>query len=288
MIKVAVSSRALFNFEKENEIFEKEGLEAFRRYQNAHIDEPPRPGSAFNLVRKLLLLNQIAPDTASVTIMSKNDPVTGMRVFRACAHYGLDITRGVFSGGTDNLKYLKPLGINLFLSTSDENVQEVVDFGVPAAVVFPGYEYETKDDVLRFAFDGDAVIFSEEAEQYFKENGLQAFRDNEKANMHNPLGDGPMKPFLEALNQVCQNPEVRRRIRIGLFTARDFEVAARLLHTLNHWGLSVDESMFLSGTNKGPLLKQFGADFFFDDHLKHCHSAKEDTPTGRVPWKRKP
>jgi len=280
---VAISSRALFDFEEENRLFEAQDDRAYMQLQLQRLDTPARPGVAFSLVHKLLAFNQDAPKV-QVVILSRNDPVSGMRVFRSAQHYGLPIQRGSFTRGQAPWRYLKPLHANLFLSTHLADVRAALDAGVPAAQVYPhsAHASQANPHEVRIAFDGDAVLFSDEAERVFQTEGLNAFQQHEKDRAAQPLSAGPFKPLLDAL-QVLQHagmPDMR--LRTALVTARSAPAHERAIRTLMNWNIEVDEAMFLGGLEKGEFLREFEPDFFFDDQTGHIESAARHVPAGHV------
>ncbi len=360
---VAISSRALFDFEEENQVFES-GLNtppapgakkdaAYMKLQLDRLDVPAKPGVAFSLVKKLLAFNDaptfpasslrpaapftedgahfdlgrpgvetsaptlaasraslppegarfdlgrpgvetVAPPLAAsppsppqrveVVILSRNDPVSGMRVFRSAQHYGLNIQRGTFNRGEPPWRYLKPLHANLFLSAHLSDVREALAAGVPAAQVYPqsARASDAHPHEVRIAFDGDAVLFSDEAERVFQAQGLSAFQAHEHDKAAQPLLAGPFKPLLEALHRLQQAGTSRMRIRTALVTARSAPAHERAIRTLMDWNIEVDEAMFLGGLAKGEFLREFEPDFFFDDQTSHVHSAAQHVPAGHV------
>ena len=301
---VAISSRALFDFEEENRVFEegmaqpqKEGGQrdaAYMQLQLERLDVPAKPGVAFSLVKKLLAFND-APESpgqaqasgkqrVEVVILSRNDPVSGMRVFRSAQHYGLKIQRGTFNRGEPPWRYLKPLHANLFLSTHLSDVRAALDAGVPAAQVYPhsAHASDQHPHEVRIAFDGDAVLFSDEAERVFQSHGLNAFQQHERDNAAQPLLAGPFKPLLEALHRLQEAGTSRMRIRTALVTARSAPAHERAIRTLMDWNIQVDEAMFLGGLAKGEFLREFEPDFFFDDQTGHVNSAALHVPSGHV------
>ncbi len=284
---VAISSRALFDFEEENRLFEGADDRAYMQAQLARLDDPAPPGVAFSLVRKLLAFNTPQRPLVEVVILSRNDPVSGMRVFRSARHYGLPIERGVFTRGESPWRYLKPLQAHLFLSANERDVRQALGAGVPAARVLPhaarageGHPHE-----VRIAFDGDAVLFSDEAEQVFQQGGLDAFQRHEVAHAETPLPDGPFRPLLTALQVLQQSglaSDAGMRVRTALVTARGAPAHERALRTLMNWRIEVDEAMFLGGLPKGEFLREFEPDFFFDDQTGHVENAAPHVPSGHV------
>ena len=281
---VAISSRALFDFEEENLVFEQSDDRAYMKLQLERLEEPAKPGVAFSLVKKLLAFNDATTQRVEVVILSRNDPVSGMRVFRSAQHYGLSIQRGSFTRGQSPWRYLKPLNANLFLSTHLSDVRAALDAGVPAAQVYPhsAHASEAHPHEVRIAFDGDAVLFSDEAERVFQSQGLSAFQAHEHAKASQPLLAGPFKPLLAALHRLQQEGTPAIRVRTALVTARSAPAHERAIRTLMEWNIEVDEAMFLGGLPKGEFLKEFEPDFFFDDQTGHIESAAQHVPSGHV------
>ena len=293
---VAISSRALFDFEEENMVFERgQGPHKDRDYmqlQLERLEQPAKQGVAFSLVRKLLAFNTApsAPDAkdgvqrVEVVILSRNDPVSGMRVFRSAQHYGLAIHRGSFTRGQPPWRYLKPLHANLFLSAHLADVRAALDAGVPAAQVYPHsvLASSANPNEVRVAFDGDAVLFSDEAERVYQSKGLGAFHQHEKDKASQPLLAGPFKPLLEALHRLQREGTPDMRVRTALVTARSAPAHERAIRTLMDWNIEVDEAMFLGGLDKGEFLREFEPDFFFDDQTGHIESAARHVPSGHV------
>jgi len=281
---VAISSRALFDFEEENRIFESGDPQAYMAAQLERLEQPARPGIAFSLVRKLLVFNDASTERVEVVILSRNDPVSGMRVFRSGRANEIRIERGVFTQGRSPFRYLKPLQAKLFLSANADDVREALAAGFPAArvlmeSVLAGDNYPNE---VRIAFDGDAVLFSDQAERVFQDGGLDAFQRHESENALQPLPDGPFKPFLQALHRLQASGTPAMKIRTALVTARSAPAHERAIRTLMHWNIHVDEAMFLGGLPKGEFLREFEPDFFFDDQTRHVDQAARHVPAGHV------
>jgi 5'-nucleotidase len=282
---VALSSRALFDFEEENRVFEDRNDAAYMALQLDRLEQPARPGAAFPLVKKLLAFNADGRHRVEVVILSRNDPVSGLRVFRSAEANGLSLERGVFTRGQAPFHYLNPLGAHLFLSAREDDVRAALAAGFPAARVYPQsfVDADRHPAEVRIAFDGDAVLFSDEAERVFQREGLPAFQSHEQAHARRPLPAGPFKPLLEALHRLqAASTEVPMRIRTALVTARSAPAHERAVRTLMDWHIEVDEAMFLGGLAKGPFLREFQPDFFFDDQPGHCESALAAGPAGHV------
>ncbi|MBK7530539.1 5'-nucleotidase [Piscinibacter sp.] len=281
---VAISSRALFDFEEENQVFEASDDRAYMQLQLQRLERAAKPGVAFSLVNKLLAFNTPGKQRVEVVILSRNDPVSGMRVFRSAQHYGLPIQRGVFTRGESPWRYLRPLAANLFLSTNEPDVRSALSAGVPAARVYPqsARASDAHPDEVRIAFDGDAVLFSDEAERVFQRDGLDAFQSHERQQAATPLAAGPFKPLLEALQALQREPGQNMRIRTALVTARSAPAHERAIRTLMEWHIEVDEAMFLGGLPKGEFLREFEPDFFFDDQTGHIENAAPHVPAGHV------
>jgi 5'-nucleotidase len=283
---VAISSRALFDFEEENQVFEASDDRAYMQLQLERVDCPAKPGVAFSLVNKLLAFNVGDAPRVEVVILSRNDPVSGMRVFRSAKHYGLPIQRGVFTRGESPWRYLRPLNAHLFLSTNEADVRSALGAGVPAARVYPNSARASSahPNEVRIAFDGDAVLFSDEAEQVYKSQGLAAFTQSERDSAREPLSGGPFKAFLSALHRLQHEfgPDACP-IRTALVTARAAPAHERVVRTLRAWNIRINESLFLGGLTKAEFLAAYGADVFFDDQQVHCEPASQHVPTGHVP-----
>ena len=283
---VALSSRALFDFEAENQVFEARDDHAYMQLQLQRLDQPARPGVAFSLAKKLLAFNAGSPlPRVEVVIVSRNDPVSGLRVFRSCQHYGLAVQRGVFTRGESPWRYLRPLNAQLFLSANEADVRSALEAGVPAARVAPLAPQASAlhPDELRIAFDGDAVLFSDEAEQVYQRDGLQAFQAHESTQAATPLGAGPFKPLLQALQRLhLAGAASGMRVRTALVTARSAPAHERAIRTLMDWRIEIDQAMFLGGLPKGEFLREFEPDFFFDDHPRHIENAARHVPSGHV------
>jgi 5'-nucleotidase len=285
---VAISSRALFDFEQENEVFEQGDDRAYMDLQLSKLDEPAKPGVAFSLVKKLLAFNSDDIKRVEVVILSRNDPVSGLRVFRSALTNNLKLERGVFTRGRPPYKYLTPLQANLFLSANPDDVKSALEADFAAATVATSSMHAGNNhpNEVRIAFDGDAVLFSDQAEKIYQNNGspdLPAFENHETENIDIPLPPGPFKPLLEALHRLQKEGTDKMRIRTALVTARGSKTADRAIKTLMKWNIHVDEAMFLGGLAKGEFLKAFEPDFFFDDQTGHVKSAAQHVPAGHVP-----
>jgi 5'-nucleotidase len=283
---VALSSRALFDFEEENNLFEDEDDSAYMQLQRSRLDISASGGVAYPLVKKLLAFNSDDAHRVEVVILSRNDPVSGLRVFHSAQTAGLKLERGVFTRGRPPFRYLKPLGAHLFSSAKADDVRDALAAGFPAAQVYSQslVDAERHSQELRIAFDGDAVLFSDEAERVFKASGLNEFQAHEQRHVMRPLPAGPFKPLLTALHalQTAAGSAVPMKIRTALVTARSAPAHERAIRTLMGWNIAVDEAMFLGGLEKGPFLREFEPDFFFDDQTSHCDSATIAGPTGHV------
>lgn len=283
---VAISSRALFDFEEENRVFDRDGEPAYIALQYGRLDVPAREGVAFPLVKKLLAFNTSQAQRVEVVILSKNDPVSGLRVFRSAHLAGLQLERGVFTRGRSPYRYLEALKANLFLSANENDVMGALDAKCPAARVYPesAQAASRHADEVRIAFDGDAVLFSDEAELVYQRDGLEAFTRHEAARALQPLPPGPFKPLLEALHRLQTERDSPIRIRTALVTARSAPAHERAVRTLMEWNIAVDELMFLGGLDKGEFLRAFEPDFYFDDQRGHVDSARAHVAAGHVPF----
>ncbi|CBL45259.1 5-nucleotidase [gamma proteobacterium HdN1] len=283
---VAVSSSALFDLGDGDRIFQEQGLGAYAEYQIKHEDEPFGPGQAFPLVEKLLHINSVADGKARVEVilLSRNSADTGLRIFNSIQRARLPITRAAFCNGRSPYPYVGAFGAHLFLSTNGEDVRRALAANIASAMILPDGSSANAGTELRIAFDGDAVLFSDDSERIFQEEGLDSFMRKEKAAAHQPMHSGPFKPFLQALHALQQEfPLDQCPIRTALVTARSAPAHERVVRTLRDWKIRIDESLFLGGLEKGAFLRAFGADIFFDDQWSHCNSAAlHGVPSGHV------
>lgn len=287
---VAVSSRALFDLDHSHQVFEQQGLEAYAEFQMGREEELLRPGIAFPLVKKLLALNEDAVDHPGVEVimLSRNSADTGLRIFNSIEHYGLKIERAAFTNGERPHRYMSAYGAHLLLSSHADDVRQCLEAGFAAATILPSAarsaDEAAHEGQLRIAFDGDAVIFSDEAERIYKQDGLEAFAASESRQAATPLSGGPFRPVLEALHRIqSAYPVENNPIRTALVTARSAPAHKRVILTLREWDIRIDEALFLGGRPKGEFLAAFGADIFFDDQQMHCDSARDHVATGHVP-----
>ncbi len=285
-LTIAISSRALFDMEESHRVYVDEGIEAYCKYQIAHEDEMLDEGAAFSLVRKLLALNDRSADKprVEVVLLSKNSADTGLRVFNSIQARGLDISRAAFTSGDTPYRYVKPFSVDLFLSNDAQDVKEALEMGYAAATIVPSKLSNQDSEQLRIAFDGDAVLFSDDSERVYKEEGLKAFVQSEKDSAKEPMPGGPFKEFLSSLQRLQASfPADESPVRTALVTARSAPAHERVIRTLRAWDIRIDEALFLGGMETGEFLKAFKADMFFDDQLTHCESAGEHVATGHVP-----
>ena len=288
LLTVAVSSSALFDLTESDSIYQHEGLEAYRRYQIEHEEQVLEPGEGFLLVKKLLSLNdQLGDSPVEVILLSRNSADTGLRVFNSIEAHKLNITRAAFCSGDSPYKYIRAFGSDLFLSTNAEDVRQALDQQVAAATLIGSTVAGNRrrfSNQLKIALDGDSVLFSDEAERVFQESGLDAFSGSEASSAEEPLEGGPFKNFLVALHKLQQqfsNDDLP--IRTALVTSRGAPAHERVIKTLRHWDIRLDESLFLGGRDKGEFLKSFEADIFFDDQAVHCENASSHVASGHVP-----
>lgn len=289
---IGVSSRALFDLTVENEIFRTQGVDAYCSYQVEHEKELLKPGNGFRLIEALLNINKIPGQEGrvEVIIMSHNSPDTSLRVFNSISHYGLNISRAVLASGASLTPYLEAFHTDLYLSADEKDVQAAIDCGIAAGIIccdeIKSYEGEKEITQIRIAFDGDAVLFSDESEQIYREKGLEAFEENERLQAENPLKQGPFARFLKTISDIqSEFPPEQAPIRTALVTARSAPAHERVIRTLRAWHVRIDEAFFLGGITKRDVLKAFGAHIFFDDQAVHTTPASEVVPSARVPYK---
>jgi len=291
---IGISSRALFDLTEENQIFETQGVEAYCKYQVEHENDLLMPGNGFTLVKALLNINKLPghEGRVEVIVMSHNSPDTSLRVFNYIAHYGLDITRAVLASGAPLTPYLEAFQTDLYLSADEEDVQAAIDCGIAAGIVccdtISTPKINPDDDIkqIRIAFDGDAVLFSDDSEKIYKESGLEAFEENERRLAKDPMKAGPFAKFLKTISDLQRELD-ETPIRTALVTARSAPSHERVIRTLRAWNVRIDEAFFLGGVTKKDVLKAFGAHIFFDDQAVHTEPASKVVPSARVPYKKK-
>ncbi len=288
ILVVAISSRALFELGFENKIFEQKGLIEYSEYQRKNETKPLPKGAAFPLIEALLHLNTYISGNqlSEVVIVSRNNADTGLRIFNSVKHYGLDITRAAFTSGEPVAKYLKAFNVDLFLSASEQDVRNATEnIDVAAGLIYENSDASTAPiEQIRIAFDGDAVLFSEESERIYQEHGLDAFLQHEKENANKPLPEGPFAKLLRTLSYLQNKlPGLSYPpIKTALVTARNSPAHERVIRTLRAWNIRIDEAFFLGGVPKGEILKSFKPHIFFDDHPIHCDNASPHVPVAQV------
>lgn len=290
ILVIGVSSRALFNLEKENQIFDTEGIEGFRKFQQENENVPLEPGTAFYLVQRLLDLNlQASKKIVEVVVMSRNSPETGVRMLNSIRNHSLAITRVALSGGKPLAPYINAFDVDLFLSKDEKDVQAVIDSKSSAAATIyaPPASFDSDNKEVRIAFDADAVLFSEDSEHRYKTEGMEAFHKYESEHENDPLTEGPFANLLIKLSKIQEHLPSRIELsplRLAIVTARNAPSHMRVIKTLRKWGVYVDEAYFLGGLAKDKVLSAFGAHIFFDDQETHLESASKVVPSGRVPY----
>jgi len=288
---IGVSSRALFDLEEENRIFEQEGLRAYSAYQIEHENDVLKPGTAFPLIKALHKLNTGDRYLTEIIIMSKNSTDTSLRIFNSIEHYGLHISRAALVSGSPIAPYLNAFKTDLFLSANESDVQEAIDANIAAGIIcsHEGLPIDPGEDIpqIRIAFDGDAVIFSDESERIYQDSGLDAFSEHEQLNARQPLPEGPFARLLKTISLIQQGfPAGEAPIRTALVTARSAPAHERVIRTLRAWNVRIDEAFFLGGISKSEVLKAFGAHIFFDDQTSHTGPASKLVPSARVPYRK--
>lgn len=285
---VAVSSRALFDLEEENKIFEERGLDEYYAYQMQNENSPLEKGTGYRLVENLLKINNYFTKDekqVEVIILSKNNAATSLRITNAINDYGLPIERSGWTSGNNLSTYLEAFNVDLFLSANERDVTDAIVNGAAAAKILPTSKQNTASlgEQVRIAFDGDAVLFSPESELIYKQHGLEAFIEHEKANKDNPLSYGPFAKLLHTLSTIQSKfKDSVSPIRTALVTARGAPTHERVIKTLNVWGVRIDEAFFLGGSEKSQVLKAFGADIFFDDQDVHLELSSSVVPSAKV------
>lgn len=288
---IGVSSRALFDLEEENKIFEEKGLDEYYKYQLQKENEPLNKGTGYRLITNLLKINQhfnSDEKQVEVIILSKNNAGTSLRITNAINEHKLDIVRSAWTSGNDISSYIKAFKVDLFLSANDDDVINAIQNGIASAKILPSKDevHNSLGNQVRIAFDGDAVLFSEESELVYKQHGLDAFIKHEQDNKDNPLEKGVFAKLLLTIatiqDKFKDSPSTPSPIRTALVTARSAPTHERVIKTLNVWGVRIDEAFFLGGSDKYEILEAFGADIFFDDQDVHLEKSVSVVPSAKV------
>jgi 5'-nucleotidase len=292
LLVIAISSSVLFDTQKEHSIYMNQGRNKYVEYQIENEETPLDRGTAFHLIQAMLRLNTLNGDKRIVeaVILSQNEPNAGLRIMNSVEHHQLDITRAAFTGGESVARYLRPYNVSLFLSRNEDDVREAIELGVAAGLLYnPPENFESEMNQLRIAFDGDAVIFSDESEKIYQTKGLEGFIEHETQNVNDPLPEGPFAPFLKLISKIQKDRENISEldgippIRTALVTARNSPAHKRVIYTLRAWGIKIDQMFFLGGISKDQVLKEFRPHIFFDDQDVHVEPASHHVPSARVP-----
>jgi len=285
---IAISTRALFDLSHENEIFEKRGSDEYEKYQQDNESSILEPGVGFPLVRAMLSLNGYLSEEKQieVIVVSQNSPSVALRIRNSVNHYGLGISRFIYTSGESTAKYLRSLHANLFLSANHLDVRMAHDAGIASGLIVGKPEVKVPNAVLteiRLAFDGDGVLFDSESERVFRDSKIDGFHKHESELAAVPLNPGPYAPLLKALRYYQDELNGKGpRIVIGLVTARNSPADERVFRTLRSWGVSVGFAAFLGGVDKTDVLLSFEPQIFFDDQHEHCLRASSRVPTAKV------
>ncbi|MFF3648877.1 5'-nucleotidase [Streptomyces sp. NPDC002181] len=295
-VVIGIASSALFDLTDCDAVFREQGEDAYRRYQEAHVDEVLDKGVAFPFVRRLLSLNDLAEPLdplVEVIILSRNDPDTGLRVMRSISAHGLHISRAVFRQGRSPHRFIPALNMSLFLSANGSDVREAVADGLPAGHVLETERVDDETDrELRIAFDFDGVLAGDSSERVYRTAGIEGFRAHEVLNAATPHDPGPLKEFLAGINRIQRreeeerrkNPAYQPRLRVSLVTARDAPAHERAMHSLKQWGLRVNDAFFLGGVDKAAVMSALDPHIFFDDQVAHLTGTAPATPSVHVPF----
>jgi 5'-nucleotidase len=299
---VGISATALFDLADADAVYKtkyaknpQSAIEEYRAYMLERENEPLRDGTGMPLVRALLGLNRFAPSESKplveVVVMSRNSPETGVRVFNNIRSRGLPISRHAFTGGQSVVDYLDAFAVDLFLTTNVEDAQRIIDAQACAAAVLkppPHAGDVLPEDQVRIAFDGDAVLFDDSSELVYKTEGLGRFHSVEDEKQNEPMSDGPYAILLRKLAKLQERLPFGAEsspVRIAIVTARSAPAEMRVINTLRHWGVYVNEIFFLGGVPKSKVVKAFRAHIFFDDQDLHLDPAAKHVPSGRVPYR---
>lgn len=292
---VGVSSNALFDLYKEDQIFIKEGIQAYRRYQIENCNNIIGKGYAYPFIERFLRINTEyeTERPVEVVILSKNSPETGIRIMNSIKEYKLDITRGAFTSGDSPHKYIPAYNISLFLSNNETDVMNAIKNGFPAGrFINTNIEFSNDTYELRVAFDFDGVIADFESENVYQTEGLQYYLDFEEKHANEPHHPGPLADFfkkisvfqkLETLKQE-KDRSYKKIIRTAIITARNAPAHERAINTLKSWNVTVDDLFLLGGIEKRRILEIWKPHLFMDDQISHLDPNLASVPMVHVPF----
>ncbi|WP_337100131.1 5'-nucleotidase [Paenibacillus sp. YIM B09110] len=290
---IAVASSALFDLKESDLVFRENGEDVYRNYQREHENVILAPGVAYPLIKRLLSINTSNDQIVEVVLLSRNDPDTGLRVFKSIENYGLTISRAAFVTGNNPFKYMAAFNACLFLSGNPDDVKDAVEHGYPAGCIYPSDYVDNDDDnEIRLAFDFDGIIADDSAESIFQGGALDKFHSHEKELASQPLPGGPLLRFFTEISKLQQreaqrnqiDPVYKPRIRLAIATARNAPAHERVITTLRKLDIRVDEAFFLGGIEKIRVLSVFMPHIFFDDQVDHIEGVARKFPSVHVPF----
>lgn len=291
---IAIASSALFDLTESHRVFQQQGPQAYKAFQEQNLDVVLPKGVAFPFIKRFLKINERFPERkpVEVVLLSKNSAATGKRVFRSIAHYGLDISRAAFIEGESPYQYIPAYHASLFLSADERDVLNAIGAGYPGGLVLPSSVIDDDQDELRMAFDFDGVIADDEAETIFRQGQLPEFQKHEvskSAIAHNP---GPLADLVKKISalqkledlEVEKDHQYKRILSTAIVTARNAPSHERVITTLESWGVNPNKVFFLGGMEKDKILSILKPHMFFDDQRGHLHSKAGDIPMVHIPF----
>ena len=298
---IGISATALFDLKEADMVFREKfnldkesAIAEYRKYMLEREGEALKDGTGMPLVKALLELNKYQPKgeppLIEVVVMSRNSPETGVRVLQNIRNNNIKISRHAFTGGESVVDYLEAFDVDLFLTTTIVDAQKVIDGKTCAAAILknpPEKHKKIPKGQVRIAFDGDAVLFDESSEIVYKAEGLDRFNKIEDQHQDEPMQEGPYAALLKKLSRLQERLPFSVEyspVRIAIVTARNTPAEMRVIKTLRHWGVYVDEIFFLGGLEKTQVLEAFHPHIFFDDQDLHLENASKVVPSGKVPY----
>lgn len=294
---IGVASSAVFYLVASDAVFQSQGEEEYRKYQQENLHVPLPKGIAFPFIKRLLSVNDLSADPTDplveVILLSRNDPDTGLRVLKTIEHYGLGMTRAIFMQGKSPYEYIRALNIALFLSGEKKDVESAIKAEYPAGQVLDSkFEDDEADKTLRIAFYFDGVLAGDESESIMQTSGLTVFHAPEVKIVMQPHNPGPLKEFMVRISKIQTveekhkklNPEYENRIRVSIVTARNAPSHERAMNTLKSWGVMANDAFFLGGIEKGKILGVLKPHIFFDDQSGHLKSTSAVAPSVHIPF----
>jgi 5'-nucleotidase len=283
---VTVTGRALFDLRQADQVYRTSGKQKYFEYMHSLESTTLKPGPAFYLVEAFnKIVHPVTKEPLiTTTLVSQTHATAAVPILNSIEAYKLNISQMAFTGGAAQIPYIKAFGSDLFLSFNPDDVIGALGQGVASALLLSEWpEPESSLNEVRIAFDGDAVLFSDESEQIYSKYGIDKFVEVETKNAHVPLMPGPFKNLLVKLHTLQSVfGDARCPIVTALVTARGGRVLKRPIMTLKDWNVMVNVAIGLNGQDKDKVVEAFKPHIFFDDRLSNCQNVSRVSPSAQI------